>query len=167
MGFPSAFRHVQIRKHRREAGLLRAAGIDAEANLPGPFPHVADPHLGEMHPVLRALDAVVVLPAAEAIPHDLLLRRNGGGGPIGIAVVRDDGAQMLEGFVSTRSDHNIKFYWKISRKIKFTFRENDKMRLLSDFSMQRKNMLRKIDKCCILIFGVGLFVSPFLWWDVL
>ena len=74
---------------------------------------------------------------------------------------------ILKGIPSTPSDHNIKFYWKISRKIKFTFRENDKMRLLSDFSMQRKNMLRKIDKCCILTFGVGLFVSPFLWWDVL
>ena len=60
---------------------------------------MADAHLGENHAVGRALHAVIVLPAAEAIPHVFHLRRDRRGGPVGIAVVGDHGAQMLEGLV--------------------------------------------------------------------
>ena len=57
---------------------------------------MANPHLGEVLPVPGALDAVIVLPAAEPIPHGFDIRRNGGGGPVRVSVVGDHAAQVLK-----------------------------------------------------------------------
>ena len=60
MGLPGAIGHFHIRKDGFEAGILRAAGVDAEADPACAFPHVTDPHLGEDHTVRGAFDAVIV-----------------------------------------------------------------------------------------------------------
>ena len=46
--------------------------------------------------VLRALDAVVILPAAEAVPHDLYVRRDRRRRPVRVSVVGHHRPQMLE-----------------------------------------------------------------------
>ena len=99
MRLPGAFRHPHLRKDRREAGVLRAAGVDAEADRPRALPHMADAHLGKALSVFGALDAIVVLPAAEAVPHLLHVGRDRRRRPVRIAVVGDHGAEMLELFV--------------------------------------------------------------------
>ena len=67
MGLPGAGGDFQIRKHRCKTGILRAAGVNTEANPARPFPHVADAHLGKVLAVLRTLDAVVILAPAMAV----------------------------------------------------------------------------------------------------
>ena len=86
-------------EHRPEAGILRGAGINAEADLPGAFKQMADAHLLKMNAVLGALDAVVGFPAAEAVPHGFDGGGNVGGGPVGIAPVGHHAAQTLKFFV--------------------------------------------------------------------
>ena len=61
--------------------------------------HVAYPHLCEANTVLRALDAIVILPTTEAIPHRLDGSVNGGSGPVGVAVVGHHTAKVLKFFV--------------------------------------------------------------------
>ena len=89
MRFPGAFRDLHVGKHRCKAGILRAAGVDAEANPPAAFPHMANPHLAEMFAILRAFDAVIIFSAAQSIPHGLHIRGDRRGRPVGIAVVGD------------------------------------------------------------------------------
>ena len=57
---------------------------------------MTDAHLAEVDPVGGALDAVVILPAAEAIPHRLDGSVNGGSRPVGVAVVGHHTAQVLK-----------------------------------------------------------------------
>ena len=97
--FPGAFRHLKIGEHGRETGIFRAAGINTEADRAGTFPYMADTHLGEVFTVLGTFDALVVFTAAEAVPHDFDVSRDGGGCPVGIAVIGRYRAKMLEGFV--------------------------------------------------------------------
>ena len=66
---PLALCTFHVGKDRAERGILRAAGIDAEPNLPFGLVEVADPHLVEDRTILGAFDAEIILPAAEAIPH--------------------------------------------------------------------------------------------------
>ena len=99
MGLPHALGDLHVGKDRRKGGFFRGAGVDAEADDVGPRIHVADAHLAEVDPVGRALDAVVVGPSGEAVPHRFDIGRNGRRGPVGIAVVGGDAAQVLERLV--------------------------------------------------------------------
>ena len=96
MSQPFALSDLHVRKNCREGGVLRAAGIDAEFDPIRTLPHMTYPQLGEPLAVLRTLDAVIILSAAEPVPHGFHLCRYGGGGPVRIAVVSDYAAQMLE-----------------------------------------------------------------------
>ena len=71
MGLPLALCQLHMRKHCPEGGVLRRTGIDAEPDLFLAFVHMADAHLPEMDPVLRALYTVIIFSAAETIPHGL------------------------------------------------------------------------------------------------
>ena len=73
MCFPSAFRDLHIREYRLEAGILRAAGIYAIADLSFSFPHMADPHQAKVLSVLRTFYTIVILAPAEPVPHDLYI----------------------------------------------------------------------------------------------
>ena len=57
---------------------------------------VAHAHLTPVLAVLTAVNAVVVLAAAQAIPHLAHVGRNLGGCPVGPTVVGDDAPQMLD-----------------------------------------------------------------------
>jgi len=96
---PSALGHGHVCERRLEGGILRAAGVYAEADRAFAVGHMTHAHLLENLAVFGAFDAVVVLAAAEAIPHGLDVRRDFGGRPVGIAVVGDDAAQMLEALI--------------------------------------------------------------------
>ena len=96
MSQPFALSDFHVRKNCREGGAFRAAGIDAESDPFRALPHMTYPHLGEPFTVLRTLYAIIILSAAESVPHGFHLRRYGGSGPIRIAVVSDHAAQMLE-----------------------------------------------------------------------
>ena len=96
MRLPGAFSDFHVREHRLEAGIFRAAGIDPEPDLSRSFPHVADAHLREHFPVLRAFDAVIILAPAEPIPHDLHISRDRRRRPVGIAVIRHHRPQVLK-----------------------------------------------------------------------
>ena len=99
MSQPFALRETQVRKGCLKRGILRGAGIDAEADLLSSLPHVADAHLLEVDAVIRAFDAVVGFPAAEAVPHGFDGRGNVRSGPVGIAVVCHHAAQALVFFI--------------------------------------------------------------------
>ena len=60
---------------------------------------MADPHLPKFGSVPGTFDTVIVLPAAESIPHDLLFCVNGCCGPIGIPMIGDHAAKVLERFI--------------------------------------------------------------------
>ena len=92
MGKPLAGQKLHMGKCRFEGGILRAAGIDAELNGAIRLPHVANTHLGEMYTILAALDAVIIFPAAEPIPHGVNGCVDGGCCPIGVAHVGGDRA---------------------------------------------------------------------------
>ena len=96
MGLPGALRNLHIRKHGRKRGFLRGAGVDAEADLVGGGVHMADAHLAEVDSIGGALDAKVVLPAGETVPHGLYLGRDCSGGPIRIAIVGGHTSKVLE-----------------------------------------------------------------------
>ena len=99
MLFPFAFGDLHLSKRRFEGGLARAAGIYAENHLVRSFPKMANPHLVELGAVCAALDAVVRLPTAQAVPHRLYRRIDIRGGPIGITQVGDHAPQALEPLV--------------------------------------------------------------------
>ena len=96
VGLPHALGDLHVREPGGEGRLLRGAGIDAERNLVSAGIHVADTHLAEVDAVAGALDAIVVIPAGEAVPHGLDVSRDGRSRPVGIAVVGGDAAQVLE-----------------------------------------------------------------------
>ena len=96
MGKPLTFRQAHIRKGCLEGRILRTAGIDAKADGSTALVHMTNAHLAEPHTVLRTFDAVIILPAAEAVPHGLDGGVDGGGGPVGIAQIRCNTSQMLE-----------------------------------------------------------------------
>ena len=57
---------------------------------------MTDAHLAEVDPVGGALDAVVIGPAGETVPHSLHIGRDCGGGPIGVAIIGGYASQVLE-----------------------------------------------------------------------
>ena len=63
------------------------------------MPHMTNTHLREMLPIGGTLNTIVILPAAEAIPHRLDRGVNGGSGPVGVAVVGHHTAKVLKFFV--------------------------------------------------------------------
>lgn len=64
MGQPLAVCDTHVGEAGGEGGVLRGAGVDAEADGAAALVQVADAHLAEVEPVLGALDAVIVLTAA-------------------------------------------------------------------------------------------------------
>ena len=56
-------------------------------------------HLGKMYAVGGAFNAVIILSAAQPVPHGFDGGIDFGGCPIGIAVVGNHTAQVLEGFI--------------------------------------------------------------------
>lgn len=96
MGRPFTFGHFHIREDRLKRRVLRAAGVDAKADGAATLVHMADPHLTEILAVHGTLDAIIVFPTAEAVPHRPDGRIHGCGGPVGISQVRHHTAQMLE-----------------------------------------------------------------------
>ena len=99
MRFPCAFCHLHIRKYSFKARLFRAAGIHTESDFSSAFPQMTDTHLAEALSVIRAFDAVIILSAAETIPHRFDACRDGGRCPVGVSVIGHHGAQVLEGFI--------------------------------------------------------------------
>ena len=51
VGQPFTFGQFHIRENCLEGGILRRAGIDAEADFSAALPHVAHTHLGEIHTI--------------------------------------------------------------------------------------------------------------------
>ncbi len=96
MGLPGAFGNLHVGEDGGERRLLGRAGIDSEADQVSTFIDVADAHLAEIQTIGRAFDAVVVIAAREAIPHRLDIGRNGSRGPVGITLVGDHAAEVLE-----------------------------------------------------------------------
>lgn len=96
VGKPLALCHFHIGEGCLKGRILRAASIDAETDFPAAMPHMANPHLGEILPIGGTLDTIVILPAAEAIPHRLDGSVDSGSGPIGVAVVGHHTAKVLE-----------------------------------------------------------------------
>ena len=96
MGLPGAFGNLHVGEDGGERRLLGRAGIDSEADHVGSFINVANAHLAEIHSILRAFDAVVVIAAREAVPHGLDIGGNSGGCPVGIALVCNHAAEVLE-----------------------------------------------------------------------
>src|SRR5699024_7632366 len=95
VGLPLAEYQLEFAEQGGDTAILRRTGIDAEADAPAALQQVADAHLGKVLPVPGTLDAVVVLPAAQAVPHGLDRRVNGRGGPVGVAMVGHHAAQVL------------------------------------------------------------------------
>lgn len=56
---------------------------------------MAYPYLAECHTIRRTLNAVIILPAAEPIPHCFYGCPYGGGGPVRIPVIRHHAPQVL------------------------------------------------------------------------
>ena len=96
MGKPFTFGQFHVCENGLEGRILRGTGIDAEADLAASLPHMADAHLGKILTVGGTFDAVIVLLTAETVPHGLDRGVNGGGCPIGVAVVGHHAAQMLK-----------------------------------------------------------------------
>ena len=96
MGQPFAFGQFHVRKDCLEGRILRGTGIDAKADPAAALPHMADTQLRKMRTVRGTFDAVIILPAAETVPHRLDGRVDGGGCPVGITVVGHHTAQMLK-----------------------------------------------------------------------
>ena len=69
MGLPLAVCHFHIGKHRLKGRFLRGTGIDAETDFSIALLHMANSHLLEAFPVCGAFNAIIIFPAAEAIPH--------------------------------------------------------------------------------------------------
>ena len=96
MRFPLAIHQFHVGKGRFERSVLRTTGIDTKVNLILHIEHVADPHLLEMHTILRILNAKVIIPSAEAEPCRFDGCVNINGCPIGIAVVGHNAAKPLD-----------------------------------------------------------------------
>ena len=61
---PFAFRQLHLREHRAKRGILRAASVNAEPDLPLCFRKVANPHLVKDFAVLGTFDAKIIFAAA-------------------------------------------------------------------------------------------------------
>ena len=96
MGKPLALRHCHIGEGCLEGRILRAASINAEADFSAAMPHMTNTHLREMLPIGGTLDTIVILPAAEAIPHRLDRSVNCGSRPVRISVVCHHTAKVLK-----------------------------------------------------------------------
>jgi len=86
-------------KDSTERRILGTACIDTKLNLATALPHVANPHLLEVQTITGTLDAVVIFPTAETIPHGSDIRRDNRSCPVGISMIGDHASQVLEGFV--------------------------------------------------------------------
>lgn len=99
VGLPEAVGQGHVGKDRAEGGILGTAGVDAESDLTPTLPHMCHAHLPKGHAVIGAFDQIVILTAAEAIPHRAYRSGDLGGCPIGIAVIGHHTAEMLYPFV--------------------------------------------------------------------
>ena len=93
---PLAFGQLHIGESCSERRLLWTASIDSELYLVLCLVDMAHSHLAELLAVVGTFYAEVILSATQAIPHCLHRGRNFGSSPIGIAVVGNNTAQMLE-----------------------------------------------------------------------
>ena len=71
MCLPSAFGDLHIGKYRLKARFFGTASVNAEPYRAFAFPHMTHSHLREVHAVIGAFDTIIVLTAAETIPHSL------------------------------------------------------------------------------------------------
>ncbi len=60
--------------------------------------HMADPHLPEGDAIGRGVDAIIVFPPAETVPHGFCSSVYGSCCPVGKAVIGDNASQMLVSF---------------------------------------------------------------------
>ena len=86
-------------KGGQKRGVFGAAGINAETDGAVAVPHMAYAHLLECNTVFGTLDAVIVLPAAEPVPHGVDAGIDLCGCPVGITVGGDNAAKMLEAVI--------------------------------------------------------------------
>ena len=96
MRFPFTFHHFHIGKGCLKGRLLRTACIYTKRDLPGPFPHMEDPHLLKVDAIPAALHAIITFPSAEAIPHFLKLCRDIRSGPVRKTMICDYTSQPLK-----------------------------------------------------------------------
>ena len=80
MGQPLALSEFHMVKGSHKRRILRTAGVDTESDSACSLLHMAHPHLREILTVLGAFYAIIILPAAEAVPHGFHLGGDGGGG---------------------------------------------------------------------------------------
>ena len=73
---PFALCQLHVRENSTERRVLRAAGINAELKFTLCYVQMAHPHLVEDDTIFGSLDAEIILPAAEAIPHGFYAGRN-------------------------------------------------------------------------------------------
>ena len=95
MSLPCTFGYLHIRKQRSKRRVLRRTSIDTETYLSISGAHVAYTHLAEMYAVRRTLDAIIVLPPREAVPHRFYVRRDSRCCPVRIAAVGDHRTEVL------------------------------------------------------------------------
>ena len=92
MGKPAARGHFHIGKSSLKRGILGGTGIDTKADSTAALVHMTDAHLTEMFAVPGALDAVVIFPSAESVPHCFNSGIDGRGSPVGITQIGDHAA---------------------------------------------------------------------------
>ena len=68
-------------------------------NLTAAFMQVADPHLLKMDTILGVFDAKITAPAAQTVIDGLDGGRNFLSGPVGVAMIGHDAAQVLKVFI--------------------------------------------------------------------
>lgn len=88
--------NFHIGKGRFKGGILRTAGINAEGYGSTAIAHMAHTHLLKCDAIAGAFNAIIVLTAAESIPHRFYTCADFCRSPIGITVVCHNGTQMLK-----------------------------------------------------------------------
>ena len=76
-----------------------AACIYTESYLSRALPHMTESHLTEGLPVIGAFNTVIIVSAAEPIPHDFHISRDLCCRPIGISMISHNRSKVLEGFI--------------------------------------------------------------------
>ena len=99
VSLPRTFSNLHIGEEGGKGGFFGGACVNAEGYLVGCCRQVADAHLTEVDAVGGTFDAVVVLAPRETVPHGLDVGWDGGGSPVGITLVGDYAAEVLERFV--------------------------------------------------------------------
>ena len=92
---PFAFCYFHISEGCFEGWIFRAASIDTEGDFTTTLIKMTDSHLREFFAVGWALDAIVILTAAQAIPHLFDVGGDFCSCPIGVAIVGYNAAKSL------------------------------------------------------------------------